>query len=367
MTQAVRPEPADIGLWMSLAARCRAMQELPAPLTAVDRSLAIDPRTFVVLLMKASLMERAGLAREAGAAYGVAIGPASPPEALNPPTRQALAHAHVVFEQHNLAMAEALGAGVADAIAAAPGPERRRGAAFLERLAGGRRAYPQQPVQFHHPGLPDIEYYDREEFPWLEAFAPATGAIQAELAAVLRDQADASVPYVAYSDNFPLDLWADLNRSPRWSAFNLLENCAPVAAHRALCPDTLAALALLPQPRIPQRSPSAMFSVLAPRTRIPPHHGVSNARLVVHLPLVAPDGCGFRVGAETGPWRTGEAWVFDDTIEHEAWNDSDQVRTILICDVWNPRLTQEDRAIITAATAAMDAFNGAAPAGGTGL
>jgi len=117
----------------------------------------------------------------------------------------------------------------------------------------------------------------------------------------------------------------------------------------------------LPQAEVALRSPNLMFSVLQPRTRIPPHTGVANFRLVVHLPLVMPPACGFRVGGETREWRIGEAWVFDDTIEHEAWNESDEVRIILICDIWNPRLSPDERAAIQAVIAATDAFNGADP------
>jgi aspartate beta-hydroxylase len=106
--------------------------------------------------------------------------------------------------------------------------------------------------------------------------------------------------------------------------------------------------------------------VLSPHTRIPPHTGVANTRLVLHLPLIVPEGCGFRVGSETRPWKVGEAWVFDDTVEHEAWNDSDDIRIILICDVWNPLLGEEERELIARVMAAMDAFAGATP-GGDGL
>jgi aspartyl/asparaginyl beta-hydroxylase (cupin superfamily) len=104
-----------------------------------------------------------------------------------------------------------------------------------------------------------------------------------------------------------------------------------------------------------------MFSVLQPHTRIPPHTGVANFRLVVHLPLILPAGCGFRVGGETREWRMGEAWVFDDTIEHEAWNDSEEARVILICDIWSPRLSEEERLAIAGVIAATDAFNGTGP------
>ncbi len=114
----------------------------------------------------------------------------------------------------------------------------------------------------------------------------------------------------------------------------------------ARCPATAAALATLPQAVLPGRAPTAFFSVLAPRTRIPPHTGVSNTRAIVHLPLVVPPGCGFRVGGETRTWVEGRAFAFDDTIEHEAWNDSDEPRIVLIVDVWNPYLTDIERQLL---------------------
>ena len=92
----------------------------------------------------------------------------------------------------------------------------------------------------------------------------------------------------------------------------------------------------LDQPDIPRRGPNAMFSLLAPGAHIPPHTGVANTRLVCHLPLIVPPGCWFRVGAETRDWEVGKAWVFDDTIEHEALNPSDALRVIFIVDTWHP-------------------------------
>ena len=101
---------------------------------------------------------------------------------------------------------------------------------------------------------------------------------------------------------------------------------------------------------VPGKAPTVMFSVLAPHTRIPPHTGTTNTRGIVHLPLIIPDGCGFRVGGETRQWEPGRAWVFDDTIEHEAWNDSDEPRVILILDIWNPLLTEADREVVRLAS-----------------
>lgn len=121
---------------------------------------------------------------------------------------------------------------------------------------------------------------------------------------------------------------------------------------------TMRALQEAPQPDQPGRTPAAMFSLLKPRTRIPPHNGVTNSRLVTHVPLIVPEGCSFRVGSDIRKWVPGKAWVFDDTIEHEASNDSERLRVVLIFDIWHPDLTPPERTMITAMTAGMNAFVG---------
>jgi aspartyl/asparaginyl beta-hydroxylase (cupin superfamily) len=125
----------------------------------------------------------------------------------------------------------------------------------------------------------------------------------------------------------------------------------------ARCPRAVAALESIPRVDIPGRGPTAFFSVLDSHTRIPPHTGVTNTRLTVHLPLIVPPGCQFRVGGETRDWREGTAWVFDDSIEHEAWNDSDVPRGILIFDVWNPQLTPLERDLVREATVVFAQYN----------
>ena len=64
------------------------------------------------------------------------------------------------------------------------------------------------------------------------------------------------------------------------------------------------------------------------------------------MPLIVPSDCTFRVGNETRVWEYGKAWVFDDTIEHEAANSSDRQRVILIFDIWNPALTEAERELV---------------------
>jgi aspartate beta-hydroxylase len=364
LEQAVRLEPDDGGLWMSLAACCRGLGDYDAAAAAVEATLRIDPRDFLALLMKASLIERLGHERLAAIAYGVALTQAPPNERLNPGLRAAVAHARELHGRHIDELEAALKTEAHREPGLGSGPNQRRAEAFAERIVGKRRVYHQEPVQFHYPGLPEIEFHDREDFPWLAELEAATGDIRAELIEILREDGDDLQPYVNYPEGTPLDQWAELNRSPRWGAFHLFYDGREVTWNARRAPKTMAAIARLPQPHVQGRSPAAMFSVLQPRTRIPPHTGIANTRLVMHLPLIVPEGCGFRVGSETRQWREGEAWVFDDTIEHEAWNDSDQPRTILICDVWNPRLDEAERETITAMMSAMDRFNGSGPAGG---
>ena len=79
------------------------------------------------------------------------------------------------------------------------------------------------------------------------------------------------------------------------------------------------------------------------------------------LPLIVPGRCHFRVGSETREWVEGRAWLFDDSIEHEAWNGSDKTRVILLFDVWRPELTEEERGLLAALFEAIDAYSGRKP------
>jgi aspartate beta-hydroxylase len=172
--------------------------------------------------------------------------------------------------------------------------------------------------------------------------------IRDELVHLLAEGRDEFRPYVQHPAGAPLQQWAELNHSPRWSTYFLWEHGRPVAAHCERCPRTASILAGLPMAELPNFSPTAMFSCLEARTTIPPHCGETNTRLIVHLPLVVPAGCWFRVGNETRQWRYGKAFVFDDTIEHEARNDSEELRVVLIFDVWNPFLDPAERELVGA-------------------
>lgn len=92
----------------------------------------------------------------------------------------------------------------------------------------------------------------------------------------------------------------------------------------------------------------ALVSAQRPRSKLPPHCSVDNVRIRCHLGLSIPSGAGIRVGGETRTWEPGECLVFEDSFEHEVWNDSDERRVVLIVDLWHPDLSLLEREALTA-------------------
>ena len=138
----------------------------------------------------------------------------------------------------------------------------------------------------------------------------------------------------------------DLANNKDWSSFYLIKDGEEQPDNQALCPNTAQALKEIDLCRTGGGTPSVLFSLLQPGAHIPPHTGMLNCRLICHLPLIVPDNCAIRVGNETHEWAEGELVIFDDTIEHEAWNKSDQDRIILLFDVWRPEITEREKKLI---------------------
>ena len=339
LEQAVAETADKPGLWLKLSAMRRAGGDLEGALEAVERALAIEPLDFSALLSKAMILERSGDPR-AGEAFAVAVAQAPPADSLPKAIATALDHARQRSAEHSAAVERHLRSAVGADLAPA---ERARVERFASNIARRTRHFHQEPSHFHFPGLPEIEFHDRDEFPGLAQLEAQASSIRAEFEALVATEAAELVPYIQYPDNVPLRQWKELNWNKQWTAIHLVQNGERVEANARHCPRTLDAVAAFPQPQVPGASPNAMFSLLAPRTRIPPHTGVANTRLVCHLPLIVPPDCGFRVGGTTVEWKEGEAFVFDDTIEHEAWNDSDQLRVVLIFDLWPPALSEAER------------------------
>lgn len=368
--RALAADARNATLWMNLAATHRRLGDADGEAEALERALALEPRHLPALLHKAALRKRRGEVRAAALIYADAL-KTIPPGAKLPEALRADVNAALETVRANAAELDDFMNGRLRGLRESGSGSARVDHA-LDALLGKRRIYHPQPTQLHVPMLPAFEFYPREHFPWLPELEAGAAAVREEFEAVFAGDQDRLEPYIAYPEGVPLDQWAELNRSRRWSAFFLWRDGRPQEENLARCPRTAELLAALPLHTVPGRAPTAFFSIMDPGVHIPPHTGVTNSRLIVHLPLVLPGNCRFRVGSTTREWRAGEAWVFDDTIDHEAWNDSALPRAILIFDVWNPFLSEAERSLISEATAAFADYYGestlaAHHGGGTGL
>jgi aspartyl/asparaginyl beta-hydroxylase (cupin superfamily)/cytochrome c-type biogenesis protein CcmH/NrfG len=341
--------------WIHLAIACRNLYDDQAADEAIERALAVDPHDLVALILRANSLERRGRTHEAAAAYGAVAATAPPMAQLRPELRPAIAEAMTYLERYNSEKGRFLDEYLNQHAKAFAGEDLSRFQTSVDILVGRKKRFDSQSLIYHFPKLAPIEFFDRSEFPWIERVEEATNDIRDEFLNVLRTE-EGFTPYISYPPGAPVNQFAELNNSPRWNAFHLFKSGRRVEANAARCPRTMAVLEHVPQPDQAGRTPAAMFSLLSPRTTIPAHVGVSNTRLVTHLALIIPDNCFYRVGNDTRQWVPGKAWVFDDTIEHEARNESDKLRVVLIFDVWHPHLTLPERAMITALTAGLNAF-----------
>lgn len=346
-------------LWLNLAAIQRAENDLAGALASVEAALKIDPMAFPALLMRGSLLDAQGSQREAARAYSIALTRLPPADRLDESMRRTVERAIAVSDSFAAELAFQLDKELRPDISGGSAASTRRMNHFLDHLSGRRRPYWPQPTNFFYPGLPAIEFYDREDFPWIAMVEAATSDVRGELLALLGDNEAAArelEPYMQRPDDQPVQQWGKLNNSLDWSAYHFAYMGKLYDEHRRTCPKTAALLDQVPFPVIQNRSPAALFSILQPKTHIPAHTGAGNVRLLCHLPLVLPPDCRFRVGNSVRAWHMGEALVFDDTLEHEAWNDSDQVRAVLIFDIWHPHLSPEERDFISRSLASVDAF-----------
>ncbi len=349
----------DASACLALALACRALGEAPAALAAVDRALGREPRNVRALICKGDILEAMGDARAASSFYLAAVTQARAAGAVPEDLRADVARAEARCSQVVGKLEEGIRVRLADR-GLGDGRASARFQQSLDILFGRKSVYHQQPRYYYFPGLPQVQFYDRAAFPWMDRLEAATAAIREELEEVMA-QGAAFTPYVQSDPRRPRKEQDGLTDNPAWSAFYLWKNGEIVPENAARCPRTLEALAQAPIARVPNRSPSILFSQLRPGARIPPHTGLVNTRLICHLPLVVPGGCGFRVGNETREWVEGKAWAFDDTIEHEAWNSSDRTRVILLFEIWRPELTEAERGLVTSMFEAIDAAGGERP------
>ena len=355
---ACKREPGERSHWINLAAAYRILGHGEPERAALLRALDTDQTDLLALIRIAELHERLGEKAPAAERWTAVLAVSSNIKDPSPEFAEILRHAKRYVGERQRSLADAVDRALAEDLAGADAPDRRRMRTAADAWLGRRPIYTNHCEGLHYPFLPADEFFEPGHFPWLGELEAATGMIMAELEAILADPAAELTPYISLPPGMPDSKWSGLDQSLDWGAFHLWKEGERFDEACARAPRTAALVESLPICRISGRAPNVFFSILKAGSRIPPHTGVTNVRSVVHLPLVVPEGCAFRVGGETRGWVQGEAFAFDDTIEHEAWNRSERDRAILIIDAWNPYLSEHEKVMIGRLYAAADAQRG---------
>lgn len=362
LQRALRQAPDSAQLLTSLGHIAETQGDLQAALEAFTTLLDTRPNDFAARLHRGRLLEQLGDRDQALFAYARAIREAQAQgrwvsaETIAPALQQSVRHAiayvnrevasyyerafEPLLKQHSRSELKRVEAALAMHIGRTP------------LQYGDPR---QQPTFFYFPGLPTAPYLPLKGLEWREALEAQTAAIQAELQALLPTSAGREAVFHT-GDLARENLRGVQQQAPTWNGYYFYRHGAARSANHASCPNTAKALDALPLARIPGHAPESLFSVFSPGTHLLPHRGVTNIRLVGHLPLIVPADCALNVAGEQHAWREGEVVVFDDTYEHEAWNRSAETRVVLIFDLWNPHLTPVEREAVSALVLAISDF-----------
>lgn len=354
-------DPAlDARLFWAEAEALLAAGDADGVVAACEARLRGTPRELTANLAKAEALFALGRIRGAVSFYRAAFQLAGEQLAGQAHARAALERAQHTLQDAGRLFTERLENAVAEA-GLDDRPEHLRFRAAIDMMLGRiarpetEDRYPNRPTVFFMPGLPTTEFAEPGVFPWEEHLRRHIDEIDAELDALL-DERDLFEPYLRNNPVAPVVVEHDAYGNAGWGAMHLHSSGTPNEEILGRCPRTMEILGALPVPTVSGKSPNILFSRLRPGMHIPPHHGQMNTRFVGHLPLRTPKDNWIRVGSQTRHHRRGEILLFDDTIEHEARNESDEDRIVLIFDVWRPELNEDEKRMITALFDAVEAM-----------
>jgi len=351
LERATRLDPGNPVSFHHLGRAQETMGNLLAAVTALAEAIRLKPDFYLSRLHYASMLERTGEADRSLFQFARALNDAQAqgrwlnPETTQPGLKQLVEHAVRTVRGRRLEMLSA----ITETLAA------RYGRDSMTRVEKCLRVYlneeqavhadlRQQPSFLYFPDLPTTAYFDRSLFRWIPAFEAQTDAIREELQRLLPSAQGRERVFTA--DDVEQQNLRGQGAPPTWNGYYFYRHGVRRDDNCAACPVTSAALDRLPLSRVREHGPEVLFSVFTAGTHLLPHRGVTNTRLVGHLPLVVPDDCALNVGGEIHAWQEGRVVVFDDTFEHEAWNRSPQTRVVLIFDLWNPYLTDAEQAAV---------------------
>lgn len=352
---AVELDPKAAILWNNLARALRDHGDEDGEKQALEGALNADQLNLIARVRRAEWYDRNELDADGFRDWSGVAQMLSTADTSQPGLADLLQRAKTAMSKYTSRFEELVEPEIAAALDGLEPTEKRRFDAFFNTALGRRKIYRNECAGLMFPMLPADEFFSERYFPWMEELEAQTEAIRSEFEQLLAAGPDAFGPYVSMPPGTPENKWSGLNNSHNWDAGYLWKYGAPIEAMQTCCPQTVQALSAIERFDPSGRGPNAFFSILRPNSHIPPHTGVSNMRAIIHLPLIVPDNCWFRVGGETRPWVAGKAFAFDDTIEHEAMNGSSELRAILIFDVWNPYMTEIERTMVRKFFATADA------------
>jgi aspartate beta-hydroxylase len=361
LEHARRIEPGNPVTLHHLGRLHAAIGDQRSALGSFGEAVRLKPDFYLARLHYATALERSGDATAALMQFARALLDAqSRGEWINagttPPSLQ-----RIVRRASQLVRARrrALLSGLVDGLAARYGRDslgrvERCLRIYLGEEQAARPDARQQPTFLYFPDIPASPYLERRLFPWIDQLEAETEAIRDELTRLLPSAQGRERVFT--TDELERENLRGMDATPSWNGYYFYRHGVRRAENCGSCPATAAAIDQLPLSRVRDHGPEVLFSVFTPGTHLLPHRGVTNTRVVGHLPLIVPVDCALKVGGEVHAWKEGAVVVFDDTYEHEAWNRSRSTRVILIFDVWNPHLTETERAAVTEVVEAIGDF-----------
>ncbi|MFL6730380.1 MAG: aspartyl/asparaginyl beta-hydroxylase domain-containing protein [Sphingomicrobium sp.] len=327
----------DASTLLRLATVRRSVGDLSGAMQAATAAVELAPRNFLMALMLGSLREASGACHAAERAYRSACDHAPLDLAFQPAIQRQLIHAREQTARFRGWRTRLLEWQPDGPFAKLTATEERRLRQFRSNILDNFDSGPLSRPVFMVPGIRPKRFFDPDELAGIAEVERATDAIRTEFLALADNRSDFAARLRGLHSSE-----RGSTQSGNWSMIPLIKN-GIVGEFAAACPTTMEVARGLDLPALGLISPSLYFSVLEPNSRIAPHTGLTNARLIAHFPLIVPGDCGLRVGNETRRWAPGKALVFDDMTLHEAWNDSDRIRVVLIADLWRPELTSLER------------------------
>ncbi len=215
----------------------------------------------------------------------------------------------------------------------------------------------QRPHLFYVAEIDPVAVFDPDLYAWTTALENACEEIREEYIQLAASANSAAIPYIESNASALDESWQPLIGSTNWSSFHLYKNDDKNSALIAQLPKTCSLLHQVPLLKTHDQPREVLFSLLKGRQRIPPHYGLANTDMTVHLPLITCGEAGIKVAGEVYQWQEGKSFLFDDSFLHESWNNFTEPRVNLLFSAWHPDLSIDEQNAISASFESREAWN----------